>query len=75
MQDWRAIAKFGNGKEALVVLGPSQFHVSQAYQEAFLEIIHPDIQSVCSGIVLQRWKGEPTRGKWADVGTLKMPGC
>lgn len=75
MQDWRAIAKFGNGKEALVVLGATQFQVSQTYQESFLEIIHPDIQSVCTGITLQRWKGEPQRGKWVDVGALRLPGC
>lgn len=80
MQDWRAIAKFGPGKEALVVLGGSQFQVVQSYQEAFLEVIHTDLQAACDGIVLQRWKPKSDKpncdkGRWADVGTLRLPGC
>ncbi len=75
MQDWRAIAKFRDGREALVFLGPSQFQVSRNYKEAFLEVIHPDIQRACVGIILQRWKGEPQRGYWADASMLRVPEC
>lgn len=73
MQDWRAIAKIRGGREALVTLGENQFQVTQTYQEAFLEVIHPDLQALCDGIVLQRWKGQPERGRWVEVGTLRLP--
>lgn len=72
MQDWRAIARFRDS-EALITFGSSQFEVTQTYQEAFLEIIHPDIRNLCHRIVLQRWKGEPTRGKWIDIGIMRLP--
>lgn len=73
MQDWRALAKFEYGKEALVVLGVSQFQINETYKEAFLDIIHPDIQSECTSIVIQKWSGRPKRGRWIDVGTLHVP--
>jgi hypothetical protein len=75
MNNWRAIAHLKNGKEALVVLGQSQYQVTNAYQEAFLEVVHPDLHATCSGISLQQWRGKPERGYWKTVGTLRMPGC
>jgi len=75
MQNWRAIAHLKNGREALVVLGQSQFQVSNTYQEAFLEVVHPDLHATCEGITLQRWHGKPEKGTWVNVGTLRIPGC
>jgi len=75
MQNWRAVAHFKNGKDALVILGISQYQVTTTYHEAFLDVIHPELQSICTGISLQRWRGKPDRGNWLPVGTLKIPGC
>lgn len=75
MQDWRVIARLGNGKEALVVLGTTHHHVTSSYHEAFLEVIHPDLQATCQSLCLQRWRGKPDRGNWQTVGTLRIPGC
>ena len=75
MQEWRAIARLKNGKEALIVFGSSQFQITNIYQEAFLEVIHPDLHATCEGIILQRWRGNPTKGNWQEVGSLRIPGC
>jgi hypothetical protein len=72
MQDWRVIAKFGHEKQALIVLGSSHHQVGDTYQEAFMEVIHPDIRSECTGVVVQKWKGEPMRGKWLDMEVLSL---
>jgi len=74
MQNWRAVAVLKDGKEALIVMGHSQFQVTNLYHEAFLEVVHPELQATCEGIVLQKWHGKPERGRWVNAGTLRMPG-
>ena len=74
MQNWRAVAHLRR-KEALIILGQSQFQVTNTYQEAFLEVVHPDLQATCEGISLQKWQGQPERGRWINVATLRIPGC
>ncbi len=75
MQNWRAIAHLANNKDALITLGHSQYHITNIYQEAFLEVIHIDLQATCEGITMQKWHGSPVRGHWIDVADLRIPGC
>ena len=73
MQRYRAVALLPFNKEALIVLGESQYEVTSTYQRAFPEVIHQDLHYSCRGISLQRWRGRPSSGWWTEIGTLKLP--
>jgi hypothetical protein len=73
-QGWRAMARFDDGREALVFLGRSNSNVRQGYEEAYKELFDDEEKEQITGIILQRWHGAPDAGCWELVTTLKVPG-
>jgi hypothetical protein len=72
-QGWRAIAKFKDGKEALLFVGMSGTQVRQNYQAALEEFFDESEIANLNEIRLEQWYGAPDAGKWMDKSKLRMP--
>lgn len=73
-QGWRAMARFDDGREALVFLGRSNSHIRSGYEEAYKDLFDDEEKEQITTIQLQRWHGAPDAGSWEYVTTLKVPG-
>ena len=72
-QGWRAMAKFEDGREALLLLGRSSTQVRQGYIESFNDLLDEEEREQITSISLQRWHGAPDAGNWEHQTTLKVP--
>ena len=72
-QGWRAMAKFEDGREALLLIGRSSTQVRQGYIESFTELLDDEEREQVLSISLQRWHGAPDAGTWEYQTTLKVP--
>jgi hypothetical protein len=72
-QGWRAMARFEDGREALLLIGRSSTQVRQGYVESFHDLLDDDEREQTASISLQRWHGAPDAGTWEHQTTLKVP--
>lgn len=72
-QGWRAMAKFEDGREALLLIGRSSTQVRQGYVESFHDLLDDEERELTISISLQRWHGAPDAGTWEHQTTLKVP--
>jgi hypothetical protein len=72
-QGWRAMARFEDGREALLLIGRSSTQVRQGYLESFADLLDADERDQVVSISLQRWHGAPDAGNWEHQTTLKVP--
>jgi hypothetical protein len=72
-QGWRAMAKFEDGREALLLIGRSSTQVRQGYIESFADLLDDEERELVLSISLQRWHGAPDAGAWEHQTTLKVP--
>lgn len=72
-QGWRAMAKFEDGREALLLIGRSSTAVRQGYVESFTDLLDEEEQEQVIEIALERWHGAPDAGVWEQQTTLKVP--
>jgi len=72
-QGWRAMARFEDGREALLLIGWSSTQVRQGYIESFTELLDDEEREQVQSISLQRWHGAPDAGTWEHQTTLKVP--
>ena len=72
-QGWRAMAKFEDGREALLLIGRSSTQVRQGYIDSFNELLDEEEREQVQSISLQRWHGAPDAGTWEHQTTLKVP--
>ena len=72
-QGWRAMAKFEDGLEALLLIGRSSTQVRQGYIESFTDLLDDEERDQVLSISLQRWHGAPDAGTWEHQTTLKVP--
>jgi hypothetical protein len=73
MQRWRALARFYDGSESLIILGASITQVRNHYAKAFLdpELFKPTAR--CVEIVAEQWRGAADRGRWVKQTVLPIP--
>jgi hypothetical protein len=72
-QGWRAMARFEDGREALLLIGRSSTAVRQGYVESFHDLLDDEEREQITSISLQRWHGAPDAGTWEHQTTLKVP--
>jgi len=72
-QGWRAMAKFEDGREALLLIGRSSTAVRQGYVESFTDLLDEEEREQVVSIALERWHGAPDAGTWEAQTTLKVP--
>ena len=72
-QGWRAMARFEDGREALLLIGRSSTQVRQGYIESFNDLLDDEEREQITSISLQRWHGAPDAGTWEHQTTLKVP--
>lgn len=72
-QGWRAMARFEDGREALLLIGRSSTQVRQGYVESFNELLDEEERDQTVSISLQRWHGAPDAGSWEHQTSLKVP--
>jgi hypothetical protein len=72
-QGWRAMAKFEDGREALLLIGRSSTQVRQGYLESFTDLLDDEEREQVVSISLERWHGAPDAGAWEAQSTLKVP--
>ena len=72
-QGWRAMAKFDDGREALLLIGRSSTQVRSGYIESFNDLLDDEEKEQVASISLQRWHGAPDAGNWEHQTTLKVP--
>ena len=72
-QGWRAMAKFEDGREALLLIGRSSTAVRQGYVESFTDLLDEEERELVVAISLERWHGAPDAGTWEHQTTLKVP--
>lgn len=72
-QGWRAMARFEDGGEALLLIGRSSTQVRQGYLESFNDLLDDEERERVVSISLQRWHGAPDAGAWEHQSTLKVP--
>jgi hypothetical protein len=72
-QGWRAMAKFEDGREALLLIGRSSTAVRQGYLESFADLLDEEEREQVVSISLERWHGAPDAGVWEQQTTLKVP--
>jgi hypothetical protein len=72
-QGWRAMARFEDGREALLFIGRSSTQVRQGYVECFADLLDDEEREQVISISLQRWHGAPDAGNWEHQSTLKVP--
>lgn len=72
-QGWRAMARFEDGREALLLIGRSSTAVRQGYVESFTDLLDEEEREQVVSISLQRWHGAPDAGTWEPQTTLKVP--
>jgi hypothetical protein len=72
-QGWRAMARFEDGREALLLIGRSSTQVRQGYVESFHDLLDDEERDQVASISLQRWHGAPDAGTWEHQTTLKVP--
>jgi hypothetical protein len=72
-QGWRAMARFEDGREALLLIGRSSTQVRQGYLESFSDLLDDEEREQVVSISLQRWHGAPDAGAWEHQSTLKVP--
>jgi hypothetical protein len=72
-QGWRAMAKFEDGREALLLIGRSSTQVRQGYVESFTDLLDEEEREQVISISLERWHGAPDAGVWEAQTTLKVP--
>jgi hypothetical protein len=72
-QGWRAMAKFEDGREALLFIGRSSSQVRTSYVECFNDLLDDEERDQVESIALERWHGTPDAGQWESVSTMKVP--
>ncbi|MDW8244837.1 MAG: hypothetical protein RMJ88_16665 [Thermogemmata sp.] len=72
-QGWRAMARFEDGREALLLIGRSSTAVRQGYVSSFNELLDDEEREQVVSISLQRWHGAPDAGCWEHQTNLKVP--
>ena len=72
-QGWRAMAKFEDGREALLLIGRSSSAVRQGYLESYTDLLDDEEREQVESISLQCWSGAPDAGCWEHKTTLKVP--
>jgi hypothetical protein len=72
-QGWRAMAKFDDGREALLLIARSSQQIRQGYLEAFKEVLDDEEREQIVSISMQRWHGAPDAGNWEHQTNLKVP--
>ena len=72
-QGWRAMARFEDGREALLLIGRSSTQVRQGYVESFSDLLDEEEREQIVSISLQRWHGAPDAGNWEHQTSLKVP--
>jgi len=72
-QGWRAMARFEDGREALLLIGRSSTQVRQGYVESFHDLLDDEEREQVASISLQRWHGAPDAGTLEHQTTLKVP--
>lgn len=72
-QGWRAMARFEDGREALLLIGRSSTQVRQGYLESFHDLLDDEEREQVEAISLQRWHGAPDAGTWEHQTMLKVP--
>lgn len=72
-QGWRAMARFEDGREALLLIGRSSTQVRQGYLDSFADLLDEEEREQTTSISLQRWHGAPDAGNWEHQTTLKVP--
>ncbi len=72
-QGWRAMAKFEDGREALLLIGRSSTQVRSGYVDSFNDLLDDEERDMVESISLQRWHGAPDAGTWEHQTTLKVP--
>ena len=72
-QGWRALAKFEDGREALLLLALSSQQIRAGYLECFRDLLDEEEQDQIVSISMQRWHGAPDAGCWEHQSELKHP--
>lgn len=72
-QNWRALAIDKTNVERHICLGNSFRQVKEGYAKAFLTLLTPGERNSTQRIVLQRWKGTETSGRWESRSLLPVP--
>jgi hypothetical protein len=72
-QNWRAIAKFADGREALLLLGRSSSQIRNGYLDSFKDLLDAEEKEQIVSISMQRWNGAPDLGVWEHTTSLKVP--
>lgn len=72
-QGWRAMARFEDGREALLLIGRSSGAVRQGYVESFNDLLDEEEREQVVSVTLERWHGAPDAGVWEQQSTLKVP--
>ena len=72
-QGWRAMARFDDGREALLFIGRSSTQVRQGYVEAFHDLLDAEEREQIVSVSLQRWHGAPDAGRWLPQSNLALP--
>lgn len=72
-QGWRALAKFEDGREALLLIGRSSTAVRQGYLESYNDLLDDEEREQVESISLQCWAGAPDAGCWEHKTALKVP--
>ena len=67
------MARFEDGREALLLIGRSSTQVRQGYVDSFHDLLDDDEREQIASISLQRWHGAPDAGTWEHQTTLKVP--
>lgn len=71
--NWRVIAISQNGKEHLIFTGQSYTHVTEAFPEAYEDILDADEKATIKAVTVQRWNGSADRGSWVNKKSLAIP--
>ena len=72
-QGWRAMARFDDGREAILLIGRSSTQVRHGYVDSFHDLLDDEERDQVLSISLQRWHGAPDAGTWEHQTTLKVP--
>lgn len=71
--NWRVVAIDVDDKEHLIFVGQSYTHVTEAYPDAFENLLESEEKAKVKGVVVQRWNGSADRGSWVNKKSLAIP--
>ncbi len=71
--DWRVVATDADGKEHVIFIGQSFTAVTQAFPNAFKDLLEEEDKAKIKEVMVQKWYGTASKGTWADRKLLPIP--